>query len=231
MTISVEPHPLLSVVAFETHFAAPLSALAAQATTGENQGTQVLGVLLEGGDPAVTLPAGAPAWSRDEAVRQAVRDMLRAGGYKPTGRGKPASEYLARAADAGGLTSINVAVDACNVVSLHSGFPISVVDAHRSRAPYRIAAAAPDTRYVFNPAGQEIDLGGLLCLFDAEGPCANGVKDSQRTKTHGGTTATLSVIWGAAGHEGRLMYALGWYRSLLHDVGATTSLVHIKLAQ
>ena len=35
-------------------------------------------------------------------------------------------------------------------------------------------------------SGQAIDVSGLLCLFDAEGPCANGVKDSQRFKDTNG---------------------------------------------
>jgi hypothetical protein len=35
--------------------------------------------------------------------------------------------------------------------------------------------------YVFNQSGQTIDVAGLLCLFDSDGPCGNAVKDSQRT--------------------------------------------------
>jgi DNA/RNA-binding domain of Phe-tRNA-synthetase-like protein len=97
-------------------------------------------------------------------VRVAVRDLLRHGGYSPTGRGKPASEYLVRAASEGALRSINLAVDACNAVSLHSGFPISVVDLARAREPFRIGIAPPGASYVFNASGQTIDLAGLLCL-------------------------------------------------------------------
>ena len=67
-----------------------------------------------------------------EARRKAGRDVLRNGKYKPTGRGKPAAEYLVRAAGEGKLGSINLAVDLCNVVSLHSGLPISVVDLDRA---------------------------------------------------------------------------------------------------
>ena len=118
---------------------------------------------------------------RDEAIRLDVRDMLRHGGYKPTGRGKPASEYLLKLADKG-LMSINLAVDACNVVSLHSGLPISVVDLDRTEGALRIAVVEGDQRYVFNASGQEIRLEGLLCLHDENGPCANAVKDSERTK-------------------------------------------------
>jgi len=157
-------------------------------------------------------------------MRAAVRDMLRHGGYKPTGRGKPASEYLVRAASEGALGSINAAVDACNAVSLHSGFPISVVDLGRARAPFRIAVAPEGASYVFNVSGQEIDLAGLVCLYDADGPCGNAVRDSQRTKTNADTRQTLSVIWGCAGFEERLKRTTDWYRALLADMHGLTEL-------
>ena len=173
---------------------------------------------------ALRLDAAAPL-ARNEALRAAVRDMLRHGGYKPTGRGKPASEYLVRAASEGALGSINAAVDACNAVSLHSGFPISVVDLDRARGPFHIATAPAGASYVFNASGQEIDLGGLVCLYDADGPCANAVRDSQRTKTNAETRSTLSVIWGCAGFEARLDAAEEWYRALLAEAGATTERV------
>jgi DNA/RNA-binding domain of Phe-tRNA-synthetase-like protein len=156
--------------------------------------------------------------------------MLRHGGYKPTGRGKPASEYLVRAASEGALGSINAAVDACNAVSLHSGFPISVVDLGRAHAPFRIAVAPEGASYVFNVSGQEIDLAGLVCLYDADGPCGNAVRDSQRTKTNTDTERTLSVVWGCAGFEERLSETERWYRALLSEVGATTERVQTTLA-
>jgi DNA/RNA-binding domain of Phe-tRNA-synthetase-like protein len=201
--IEAEEHPLLQFAAFTTHFSAPMGELATPETIRR----------------LLAADAAAPL-QRDETVRAAVRDMLRWGGYKPTGRGKPASEYLVRAAGEGALGSINLAVDACNAVSLHSGLPISVVDLALTRAPFRIAVAPEGVSYVFNPTGQEIDLGGLVCLFDAHGPCANAVRDAQRTKTRPETTATLSVVWGVAGHEDRLRQAEAWYRSLLEESGA-----------
>ena len=206
--LSVEPHPLLRVAAFTTSFPSPLGGLSTPAAVLD----------------ALRLDGPAPL-ERDEATRGAVRDLLRAGGYKPTGRGKPASEYLVRAASEGALGTINAAVDVCNAVSLHSGLPISVVDLARARAPFRIAVAPEGASYVFNASGQEIDLGGLLCLFDDDGPCANAVRDAQRTKTRGETRETLSVIWGFAGGEERLAGAERWYRELLDGVGATTERV------
>src|ERR687884_714148 len=145
--LTVEPHPLLEVAAFTTTFPAPLGEIAA---------SDAIRALLASvdsarsplrGHPAVDAPAPIRA---DDAVRAAVRDLLRHGGYKPTGRGKPASEYLVRAASEGALGSINLAVDACNAISLHSGFPISVVDLDRARGPFRIAIAPDGASYVFN---------------------------------------------------------------------------------
>ncbi|WP_437687589.1 phenylalanine--tRNA ligase beta subunit-related protein [Sorangium sp. So ce176] len=204
--LTISAHPLLDAAAFVTAFPAPL---------GELSASEALRGFLSD-------KAAAPLRS-DDAVRAAVRDLLRHGGYKPTGRGKPASEYLIRAAADGSLGPINAAVDACNAVSLHSGLPISVIDLDRASPPLRIGVAPAGARYVFNASGQEIDLEGLLCVFDAEGPCANAVKDSQRTKTHAGTTRTLSVLWGSRALPGRAAEAAGWYRELLADVGAATS--------
>lgn len=169
--------------------------------------------------------ASAPPVSRCEETQAAVRGLLRHGGYKPTGRGKPASEYLIRAAEPEGLRSINPAVDACNIVSLHSGLPISVVDLDLCKPPYRIGPSEPAAEYVFNPTGQTIQLKGLLCLHDAEGPCANAVKDSQRTKTSDSTQRALSVIWGTERLPSRTRAALDWYRALLADLGCTTETV------
>jgi DNA/RNA-binding domain of Phe-tRNA-synthetase-like protein len=160
-----------------------------------------------------------------DAVRDAVRDLLRRGGFKPTGRSKPASEYLLRAVGEGQLASINVAVDVCNIVSLHSGLPISVVDLDKAVAPFRVGIAPAGSSYVFNASGQTIDLGGIISLFDAEGPCGNAVKDAQRTKTGDATTKTLSLIWGTKALPGRADQAESWYRRLLEEQGAAIQIV------
>ena len=206
--LTVEPHPLLDLRAFVTHFPRPL---------GEMPSPPELVSLL-------ALDAAAPMRS-DDSVREAVRNLLRHGGFKPTGRSKPASEYLIRAVGEGQLASINLAVDACNVVSLHTGLPISVVDLDRARDPFRVAIAPPAASFVFNASGQTIDVGGLVCLFDAEGPCGNAVKDAQRTKTRAETRSTLSVIWGTKVLPGRSEQTQSWYRGLLEQNGATTKTI------
>lgn len=204
--VTVEPHPRLDLAAFVTELPGPL---------GELPSPEWLTGLLRA-------DAAAPV-SRGEELRAAVRDVLRHGGYKPTGRGKPASEYLVRAAEEGVLRSINLVVDACNVASLHSGVPVSVVDLARAQEPLRVAIAGAGTSYVFNASGQEIDVSGLLCLFDAAGPCANAVKDAQRTKTDDRTTRTLSLLWGARAHPDATARAAAWYRELLERAGARTA--------
>ena len=206
--VEIEPHPSLRTVIFATELRQPLS----QTTTPA--------WLIE----LLRADANAPI-RRTEELRSAVRDMLRQGGYKPTGRGKPASEYLVRAAEAEGIRSINLVVDVCNVVSLHSGFPISLIDLDLATPPLKVAIAAAGTRYVFNASGQEIDVDGLVCLHDAEGPCANAVKDSQRTKTHAETVRTLSVIWGCAGFEDELDAAYDWYGELLARIAHETNYI------
>jgi DNA/RNA-binding domain of Phe-tRNA-synthetase-like protein len=208
-SLRIEAHPLLDAAVFVSEWPAPLHEIVSP--------DWLLELLAD--------EAGAPL-SRSEAVRTAVRDLLRHGGYKPSGRGKPASEYLARAAAAGSLSSINAAVDACNGVSLHSALPISVVDLDRLRMPdLRIALAPAGARYAFNPSGQEIALEGLLCLFDGDGPCANAVRDSQRTKTGEGTRRCLSVVWGSRALPGRTEQAVGWYRDLLARAGAESAML------
>ncbi len=204
--LTVASHPLLDLAVFVTQFPRPL---------GECPSPPEL---LAG----LRLDHPAPLHS-DDMVRAAVRDLLRHGGlFKPTGRSKPASEYLINAAT-DGMETINAAVDACNVASLHSGLPISVVDLDLVTAPLRVELAPAGYSYVFNRSGQEIAVGGLISLVDAAGPCAGPVKDSQRSKTHAGTVRTLSLVWGSSALPGRATATAAWYRQLLHSAGASTA--------
>ncbi len=207
MELSVDPHPLLSASAFVTTW---------PKTIGQTPTFVDLADRFEN--------ENAPMVS-DDLVKTTVRDLLRVGGFKPTGRNKPASEYLLKARENGRLGNINAAVDACNVASLHSGLPISVVDLDRTEGCLRLGLAAPETRYVFNPSGQEIDVSGLLCLHDVHGPCGGPVKDSQRTKTHPETQRTLSIIWGTTSLAGRTQATEAWYTSLVEELGGEVQLI------
>ncbi len=208
--IEVESHPILRPAAFTTYFPAPLGEL------------ETSGWVMD----LLSLDADVPL-QRDEAVRLRVRDMLRHWGHKPAGRGKPAAEYLVRAVGEGELGSINVAVDILNVVSLHSGFSIALVDLELAHPPFRVAPGPDEGSYVFNASGQEMALKGLICLYDGAGPCGNPVKDALRVKTRPETTHTLTVVWGAEGFEERRDKAVAWYREMLEKVGGETSVVPV----
>ena len=213
MQLNQAQHPLLDPACFITELPSSLSELETP--------SDILGFFAPG--------ASGPLTPADD-IRTAVRDLLRHGGFKPTGRSKPASEYLIKAVEKGWFTSdkgINLAVDACNVVSLHSGLPISVIDLDRTEGNLELKPCDPETHYVFNPAGQTIDVSKLISLHDQKGPCAGPVKDSQRTKTHDGTCRTLSIIWGTNGLPGRTQAALDWYTELLNNAGTKVSQVTI----
>ena len=187
--IEIAPHPFLDVVCFVTRSDTAAGAL-------EGSGTLEAALDPAGAHPVVT-----------DAVRTSIRALLRHGGYKPSGRGKPASEYLVGVFADGRFPRINPLVDVCNAVSLHSGLPISLLDLdllQGSLASGLSIQVMPDaTSYIFNPSGQTIDASGLLALCDRDGPAGTPVKDAQRTKTHAGTVNTLTVIWGSNALPGR----------------------------
>ncbi|HEU0031603.1 MAG TPA: phenylalanine--tRNA ligase beta subunit-related protein [Kofleriaceae bacterium] len=206
LTITVEPHPLLDVGVFVTRITRPLVEIAVPTAITD-----------------LAQPGANAPFSSSDAIKTAVRDLLRHGGFKPAGRSKPASEYLTGAVAEGRFPSINALVDACNVVSLHSGLPISLVDIDRLEVgPLAIRIAPAGTTYVFNPSGQVIDASGLVCLYDAAGPTGTPVKDAQRTKTHDDTHAAVAIVWGTNALPGRTAAVTRWYRDLVERIPSAT---------
>jgi DNA/RNA-binding domain of Phe-tRNA-synthetase-like protein len=157
-----------------------------------------------------------------ESVRGAVRAMLRHGRYKPTGRAKPASEYLVTAAREDRFPFVNNLVDINNLISLEFLLPISIIDlgrvefrgqsADESRAPWRFALrrGRQGESYVFNAAGQSIDLWDLLLVahLPSDAPCANPVKDSMATKVSPITRDALAIVYAPRSLEAGLAAAL-----------------------
>jgi DNA/RNA-binding domain of Phe-tRNA-synthetase-like protein len=131
--------------------------------------------------------------------KTAIRGMLRFGKYKPTGRGKPSSEYLLAAALNGEFPLVNGPVDVNNAVSLECGYPASIFDMQLSGPELFLRRGTAGESYVFNPSGQIIDLEDLLCVCrkeaDAWSPCGNPVKDSMATKTRESTRHVAAVIY------------------------------------
>ena len=169
-------------------------------------------------------PGAATPLSSSETVRaRGAGSFCAPEGSSRRAAANPRRSIWSRRTRRGGFPRINAAVDACNVASLFSGLPISLVDLDRVVGELRIAVCAPGTSYVFNPSGQVIDASGLLAVFDAEGPTGTPVKDAQRTKTHDATRTTIAIVWGTTALPGRTREATAWYRELVATIPGATN--------
>lgn len=149
----------------------------------------------EAGRAALAARAAA-AVDPPEATRQAIRRLLRFGGFKATGRNKPASEYLVEARRRGEWPAILNVVDVNNVLSLETGWPMSVLDADKCGAPLEVRYGRAEERYVFNQAGHQIDLEALIGLARVDGPMlGNPVKDAMHAKVDAGTRRLVATLW------------------------------------
>ncbi|MEQ8789658.1 MAG: hypothetical protein RIC55_25410 [Pirellulaceae bacterium] len=148
--------------------------------------------------------AAAEGADGGDSRRAAVRQLLRHGGFKPAGRGKPAQEYLLRVAtEQGELPSINNVVDVINSVSLSSGLPISLLSLDRVGSRILVRYGKPEEQYVFNSSGQTLDVRGLLCLCARDGassqPVGSPVKDSMAGKVEAADRNLLACLYAPHG--------------------------------
>jgi hypothetical protein len=189
-------------------------------------------LLISGGPFAVKeSPAGLRARLEQAIARaaeerpvstEAVRALLRRGSYKPSGRGKPASEYLLQAAREGRFPFINNLVDINNLLSLESGLPISLLDREALTERVELRLGASGESYVFNQAGQSIDLTDLLsvCALGDDGasvPLGNAVKDSLKAKLKDSSAYALGCVYAPLSACGLLPDLYGRFSSLLAE--------------
>jgi len=146
------------------------------------EGLQVAVFAVRGAKIAASTPEQVAEWERlvkpvldgdaegGEGRRQAIRGLLRRGGFKPSGRSKPAQEYLLGVLKRDGrLPQILNAVDALNAVSVASGLPISMLSLDRCGTEWHLRYGREGETFVFNSAGQEIDVAGAIVIEgDAE---------------------------------------------------------------
>lgn len=170
-----------------------------------------------------------PLDDETDTRRKAARDILRNGVYKPTGRGKPASEYLLRAAAGEDFPRISGPVDANNLVSLRYMVPISVCDVALAQSErFELRLGAEDERYVFNATGQVLELRDLVCGCAVSGdestPVITPIKDSMATKLRPESRDVLGVIYFplVAGGEAVATEATGAFARWLACCGADT---------
>jgi len=138
-----------------------------------------------------------------DQLKESVRKLLKTGGFKPTGRNKPASEYLSQAAREGRFPFLNNLVDINNYISLLSGYPVTILDLAATSESVLIRHGNEGEKYIFNQSGQEIDLEGsiIVCKVDPLPgvPLGSPVKDSMAGKIKDNTTSIIGVIY--APHE------------------------------
>jgi DNA/RNA-binding domain of Phe-tRNA-synthetase-like protein len=133
-----------------------------------------------------------------EQRHEGVRGMLRRGGYKPSGRNKPAQEYLARCLDEGKFPRINPAVDCLNAISVRIGIPISMLDRDAFKDRLQIRLGRPQESYVFNASGQTLELENLVVVCggdDGEKPLGSPVKDSMAGKIHETVSRIVCILY------------------------------------
>ncbi len=119
-----------------------------------------------------------------EARRTAVRKLLRAGGFKASGRNKPAQEYLWKTLQQNQWPFISNAVDSINLISVKSGLPISLISLDRLSYNLKIRYGKSGESFVFNRSGQELKIEGLISICEVltDEPIGTPVKDSMKAK-------------------------------------------------
>ncbi len=132
----------------------------------------------------------------DRELLTSVRKMLKNGGYKPSGRNKPASEYLLRTVSEDNFPFINNVVDINNYFSILWELPISTLDLNQTGDNIVIKVGLQGEKYIFNKSGQELDLKGLITVCNSkEEPLGTPVKDSMLGKTTENTSDIVVVIY------------------------------------
>lgn len=132
-------------------------------------------------------------------MQKGIRSLLKTFGFHPSGRSRPASEFLFKdLQNRGGFNFINNVVDINNHISLCSHLPISVLDTDKSGCELCLRVGFDDESYVFNREGHELALKKLLVIARQGGDHAaigSPVKDSQATKVFAETKNIVFVVY------------------------------------
>lgn len=131
---------------------------------------------------------------------QQVRQLLRFGKFKASGRSKPAQEYLLRCVNQdGGLPVINGPVDLINTVSLDVNLPISLLSLRKCSPQLVVTRGRSGQTFVFNSAGQSLELEDLLIVADASQeewrPVGSPIKDSMAGKIETNDRDLVALIY------------------------------------
>ncbi|MEP0813422.1 MAG: hypothetical protein HRF49_01995 [bacterium] len=148
---------------------------------------------------AADILAGKSGISDD--AKSKVRNMLKIDGFSPSGRNRPASEYLLRELErTGKFKYINNVVDINNYISLKTALPISIFDTGKMAGAMVIRTGNVGEAYVFNPEGQIIDVKRMIVCCEEQPdytsiPFGSPIKDSMYSKVNPGCNQVLGVIY------------------------------------
>lgn len=133
----------------------------------------------------------AAARKGDVADSARARELYRRFGTDPT-RHRPSSEALLRRAKRGEWPRLNSLVDVANVMSMRLQVPVGLHDLGRVQGEELVVRLGAIGESYPGIGKDHVNVGGRICVADAEGPCGNPSADSARTQI---TTATERALW------------------------------------
>lgn len=135
-------------------------------------------------------------------MQKGIRSLLKTTGFHPSGRSRPASEFLCKdLQNRGQFNFINNIVDINNHISLSTQLPISVLDLDKTGSDLCIRTGFDDESYIFNREGQTLSLKKLMVVarHGADNTAIGSpVKDSQDTKVFADTKNIVVFIYTSA---------------------------------
>jgi DNA/RNA-binding domain of Phe-tRNA-synthetase-like protein len=121
-----------------------------------------------------------------------ARSLYRRFGTDPT-RMRPSNEALLRRLKKGdALPRVNSLVDVANALSVQLQVPVGLYDLEKARGDELTIRLGADGEGYSGIGKEHVNVGGRLCVADAEGPCGNPSADSARTMI---TTDTERAAW------------------------------------
>src|SRR5713101_3337740 len=121
-----------------------------------------------------------------------ARALYRKFGTDPT-RMRPSSEALLRRLKKGeALPRVNSLVDVANAMSVQLQVPVGLYDLEKARGDELTIRLGADGEGYSGIGKEHVNVGGRLCVADAQGPCGNPSADSARTMI---TTNTERAAW------------------------------------
>lgn len=134
-----------------------------------------------------------------DQMQKGIRGLLKAYGFHPSGRNRPASEFLFKdLINRREFNAINNVVDINNHLSLKYHLPISVLDLDKTGSSLCVRIGLENEEYVFNREGQVLSLKKLLLVArhgEDRSAVGSPIKDSQATKVFAETQKVIVFVY------------------------------------